>query len=246
MRTTRIYVDEPLNEQSELIATTEVRHYLVNVLRLKTGANVELFNGNNKNYTATISAIEKKSVTFSITHSTTTRTESDLVISLFQAISKGERMDVAIQKATELGVQHIYPWFAEFSAVKLDAARQQKRLNHWRDITINAAQQCERTSVPTLHSCSDLNSLIALDAISDAHKITLHPYNATATAWQTKQTNNHIVFLIGPEGGLSEREVKLAEQNGFVATQLGPRILRTETACISAVTMAQHLWGDLS
>ena len=246
MRRSRIYIQQPITANSELIADSNVRHYLITVLRMKAGMEVEIFNGDGFDYQAEIHAIDKKSVTFSVKDSTPNRNESPLRITLLQGISKGDRMDIAIQKATELGVTEIIPVFTEFAAVKLQGDRQEKRVSHWQDIAINAAQQSERACVPTIQSCITLLEAAQQFADGDALKLMLHPYNAIPFTSQANETPKQVILIIGPEGGLSQVEVNQLQPMGYKAISLGKRILRTETATISAITLVQHTWGDLS
>ena len=165
--------------------------------------------------------------------------ESSLQIHLGQGLSRGERMDWAIQKATELGVAEITPLFTERCEVRLNDERMQKRLEHWQQIAISACEQCGRSKVPVIHvpqSVKDWQAAVQADL-----KLVLHPVAQPLTEHAAPST---LAFLIGPEGGLTDAEVAHAAEQGFLPARLGPRVLRTETAPIVALSVAQQLWGD--
>lgn len=209
---------------------------------MQAGDSLILFNGEGLACNATIGQIEKKQVEVSLGEKLAGTTESPLCVHLGLGISKGERMDIAIQKAVELGVSEITPLFTRYSMVKLDAKRQAKRLEHWRGIIISACEQCGRNRLPVLHPIMQ-----SQDWLQQNHavlKLTLDPVAKQSLAQQPAPSGN-ISLYIGPEGGLSEDEIKLATQHDFQGVRLGPRILRTETAVIAALTAVQMQWGDL-
>lgn len=154
-------------------------------------------------------------------------------------MSRGERMDWAIQKATELGVAQITPLFTERCEVRLNDERAQKRLEHWQQIAISACEQCGRSKVPVIHAPQLLKDWQA--SVQADLKLVLHPVAQSLTQHATPHT---LAFLIGPEGGLTEGEVAQAAEYGFQPARLGPRVLRTETAPVVALSVAQQLWGD--
>ena len=214
-------------------------HYLSRVLRLNVGAKVQLFDGSGKEYRGELSSVTKKTVQVNVQECLDGLPESSLHIHLGQGLSRGERMDWAIQKATELGVAEITPLFTERCEVRLNDERAQKRLEHWQHIAISACEQCGRSKVPVIHppqSLKDWQTRVEADL-----KLLLHPVAQPLTEHATPST---LAFLIGPEGGLTEDEVTQASQFGFQPARLGPRVLRTETAPVVALSVAQQLWGD--
>jgi 16S rRNA (uracil1498-N3)-methyltransferase len=162
-----------------------------------------------------------------------------LQIHLGQGLSRGERMDWAIQKATELGVTEITPIFSDRCEVRLKDERADKRLLHWRQVAISACEQCGRSRVPVIHPPVLL--AVWLKQTEAELKLVLHPVAEPLVSHAKPAT---LAFLIGPEGGLSDAEVEQAKDNGFHAARLGPRVLRTETAPVVALAVAQQLWGD--
>ena len=214
-------------------------HYLSRVLRLTVGAAVQLFDGSGQEYIGELTSVSKKAVQVELRECLDGLPESALQIHLGQGLSRGERMDWAIQKATELGVAEITPLFTERCEVRLNDERMQKRLEHWQQIAISACEQCGRSKVPVIYapqSVKDWQATVQADL-----KLVLHPVAQPLTEHTTPST---LAFLIGPEGGLSDAEVAQAAEYGFQPARLGPRVLRTETAPIVALSVAQQLWGD--
>lgn len=218
----------------------QTSHYMTRVLRLGAGARVQLFDGSGMEYDACLVQAGKKSVTVRITDEFAGQPQSPLNIHLGQAVSRGDRMDWAIQKATELGVMQITPLFTEHSEVRLSEERAQKRQEHWQQVAISACEQSGRSHVPLINPLQKMDEWIALP--HTGLKLVLHPY---ARAFSGYAATQELSLLIGPEGGLSEAEVERSLEQGFQAVSLGPRILRTETAPVAALAIAQHLWGDL-
>ena len=214
-------------------------HYLSRVLRLTVGAAVQLFDGSGQEYIGELTSVTKKAVQVELHESLVGLPEPSLQIHLGQGLSRGERMDWAIQKATELGVAEITPLFTERCEVRLNDERMQKRLEHWQQIAISACEQCGRSKVPVIHvpqAVKDWQASVAADL-----KLVLHPVAQPLTEHAAPST---LAFLIGPEGGLTDAEVAHAAEQGFLPARLGPRVLRTETAPIVALSVAQQLWGD--
>lgn len=214
-------------------------HYLSRVLRLTVGAAVQLFDGSGQEYIGELTSVTKKAVQVDLRESLAGQPESSLRIHLGQGLSRGERMDWAIQKATELGVAEITPLFTERCEVRLNDERMQKRLEHWQQIAISACEQCGRSTVPVIYvpqSVKDWQASVQADL-----KLVLHPVAQPLTEHTAPST---LAFLIGPEGGLTEAEVIQSAEHGFQPARLGPRVLRTETAPVVALSVAQQLWGD--
>jgi 16S rRNA (uracil1498-N3)-methyltransferase len=203
------------------------------------GDALQLFDGSGHEFRATLVEVGKKRVVVRIDESFSGQVESSLQIHLGQGLSRGERMDWAIQKATELGVTEITPIFSDRCEVRLKDERADKRLMHWRQVAISACEQCGRSRVPVIHP-----PLLLADWLKQTQaelKLVLHPVAEPMVSHARPAT---LAFLIGPEGGLSDAEVDQAQSAGFHAARLGPRVLRTETAPVVALAVAQQLWGD--
>jgi len=238
----RIFVDLELGEGDVVSLPEAACHHLVVVLRRVRDDRVTLFNGRGGEYGVTIESLAKKSVSVRVREFRNVERESPLSITLAQAVSKGERMDYTIQKAVELGVTAIQPLVTDHVVVRLNAERWERKLEHWQGVAVAACEQSGRTRVPTIAPVLDLRDwLNALPA--GALKLVMAP--GAGPAAKLKRRDEPVMLLVGPEGGLSDMELKLADLSGFVGLSLGPRILRTETAGMAALTMMQSLWGDL-
>ena len=226
--------------------TKETSHYMLRVLRLKLADEICLFNGSGSEFMGQIVAIQNKRVEVAILQVITDKkVESGLNITLVQSISRAERMDLTMQKAVELGVNRIVPVITEYSVVKLNQQRQQSRLLHWQQIIIAAAQQCGRVILPVLDAITDLPDWLTENSDkTDTLRVILHP-NSHFSFHDCASSITDLILLSGPEGGFSEHEVVAVTGQGFQALSLGNRILRTETAALTALSIAQHRWGDL-
>ena len=242
MRVPRLYTQQTLDVGSMVSMDKDAARYLSSVLRMTSGQMLNLFNGDGGEYIAEVASLSKNQVTVSIKESLPNDRESLLKIHLVIGISRGERMDWVIQKATELGVHIITPIFTERTEVKLAGSRLEKRLVHWQQVSIIACEQCLRNVVPTINSAVSLQQ--CLGTHDGGLKIVLH-HRTERPLTELQNTNNHVTILVGPEGGLSDDEITLAEFNGYNAVKLGPRVLRTETAPLAAISILQSLWGDM-
>lgn len=238
MRLSRFFIDAPLSLGEHDLPEAQA-HYIGRVLRMAPGDAVQLFDGSGQEYLGELLEVGKKSVRVTLAQALPGQAESPLHVHLGQGLSRGERMDWAIQKATELGASMITPIVSERCEVRLKDERADKRLAHWRQVAISACEQCGRSTVPTIHSPVLLADW--LKARDEALKLVLHPVAEPLTSHARPAS---LAFLIGPEGGLSEVEVEQAKAAGFHAARLGPRVLRTETAPVVALAVAQQLWGD--
>ncbi len=241
MRISRIYTSHLLSQGQTISLESEASRHLIQVLRLRPGANLMLFNGDGCNYQARLEAAEKKQARVKVISQSETEPENAIKIHLGISISKGERMDLAVQKSVELGVDEITPLFSKHSVVRLGGDRLEKRQQHWRKIIISACEQSGRCRIPVLHNAVDID--IWLGTSHQGMCLTLDPESKTSIC-SLKQPTDKINLLIGPEGGLSENEIIAAKNNGFEGICLGPRILRTETAPLAAIAAIQTLWGD--
>lgn len=242
MRISRLFVNQPLSDGTQLTLEPEAAHYLRNVLRLKKGFQLTVFNGEGGEHSATALEVHRKAVVLTIGEWRDVNTESPLSIELGLSVSRGERMDVAIQKATELGVTSITPVITKHCVVKLTEERRLQRHQHWQNIVYRACEQCGRNTPPVLNLTQDVTSWLA-DGLAPSRIIFEPGKTETITTYPTP--SNGVAILIGPEGGFSEQEVMDAEQAGFSALGFGPRVVRNETAAIAAVAAIQVLWGDM-
>ncbi|MEH6548666.1 MAG: 16S rRNA (uracil(1498)-N(3))-methyltransferase [Pseudomonadales bacterium] len=242
MRISRIYTDQTLQTGDEISLDTASSRYLVSVLRLSVGAPIILFNGQGGEFHAKLQHCQAKKVTVSIESYDDTERESPLNTHLAIGISRGDRMDWIVQKATELGVTHITPILTERTEVKLKGDRGDKKLRHWQQIAVSTCEQCQRNRIPQIDSPISLAEFLAQDI--DALKLVLHHRSEQSLAELGRETVSSVVLLVGPEGGLSETEIDSALISGYQALTIGPRVLRTETAPLTALTLCQSLWGD--
>ncbi|WP_086930412.1 16S rRNA (uracil(1498)-N(3))-methyltransferase [Agarilytica rhodophyticola] len=241
MRIPRIYTPQELHSNAEIALEAAASHHLIKVLRMAQGRPLVLFNGDGHQYDASIVRIEKKTAIIKTTSSLLQANDSPLTSELAIALSKGDRMDWVLQKATELGVSRIVPLFSERSEVKLSGERLQKKQTSWQQIIISACEQCQRNVLPQLASAQTLESYI--EQCSSELKLVLHHRSDKTLSNYTSVKS--VSLLIGPEGGLSDTEIAMAQEHGFSPLTLGKRVLRTETAPLAALSIMQYLWGDL-
>lgn len=242
MRIPRVFIAQPLASGMKVTLDATTSHYLQNVLRLREEAAIVLFNGKGGEYPAVLKTCSKRKSLVQLGNSVAGDRESPLRIHLGLGLSRGERMDMAVQKATELGVSQISPLVTERCEVRLDEQRMRKRREHWCKIITSACEQCGRNRIPQIALPARLDSFVA-GAEADL-KLLMHP---TETASSLPESGvRTIVVLVGPEGGFSDREVTLCAGLGFVPFRLGKRILRTETAPLAALSVLQYRWGDFS
>jgi len=240
MRIPRIYTPQALSENATIQLDEAAANHVARVLRMKAKRKLIVFNGEGQqHFTAEISSVDRKSVSIQILEKIPTQLESPLHIHLGQAISKGDRFEFAIQKAVELGVNEITPLWTSNCDVKLNNERLEKKIRQWRQIAIAACEQSGRDVVPTIHPPTQLESWLA--TAQGNEKWVLDPRGLPQ---ESAQKVSSACILIGPEGGLSEKEVTQACEHQFIAKLIGPRILRTETAALTAVCLMQKLWGD--
>ena len=241
---TRLFVSGQLINGTELHLETDRARYLGRVLRLRIGDEIRVFNGDGPECSATIEAMTRTTATLRIGDTLEVATESPLRIHLVQAVSRGERMDYVVQKATELGVKRITPVLTEYGVVKLDAKRAARRREHWELVAVSACEQSGRTRVPRVDTPLPLRNWFGEKPAEVGTELILRPGASLALASIAAPTTK-ICLLIGPEGGFSLSEYEDAEVAGFSAVALGPRILRTETAATAALAVLQSRWGDL-
>jgi len=242
MSTPRFFVPAALQPGAALELPEPAAHHAARVLRLRVGDAATLFNGEGGEHAAVITAIGKRGVTVEVGAHRALEREAPLAVTLVQAVSSGERMDVTIQKAVELGVAAIHPVLSARSVVRLDGERAEKRVAHWRQITISACEQCGRNHVPVVHPLLPLADWLASGPRAAARWL-LWP-DAEQSLRELPKPSAPIELLVGPEGGFTESEAQAARAAGFLAVRLGPRVLRTETAAPALLAAVQALWGD--
>ncbi len=244
MRNPRIYQNSALAVKQTITLDDDAFGHAVRVLRLKNDDTVTLFNGqSNLEFSGTLTNVSKKQADVYLSNSFEKAVESPLNIHLGQGISRGDRMDFTLQKSVELGVNTITPLFTERCGVKLNKERLAKKVEQWQKIVISACEQSGRCSVPIVNQPMLLQDWLAQQ--TSALKINLHP-KAQHSIMSLPMENKRVRLLIGPEGGLSNDEISLATKAGFTDVLLGPRVLRTETAALTAITALQCRYGDLA
>lgn len=244
MRVTRAYVDQPLRIGQRIQLPDTAAAHLLRVLRLQAGDACVLFNGDGHDYPARMLRVDKRGGEAEITERIAVENESLLRIVLVQGIARGEKMDWVLQKATELGVAAIVPVASERSEVKLDGERADKRHAHWRSVVISACEQCGRARIPDVAAPTTFaDALTGLPA--EMVRLMLDP--TAQGGIQALPHPNHapMAIAIGPEGGFSPRDRDVLTAHGFQGLRLGPRILRSETAGLAAISALQARFGDL-
>ncbi len=244
MALTRLFIRSELQPGQALELDKEQAHYLGRALRLRPGDALTVFSGASGEFSATLTSIGKSGAEVAVGAAIETATESPLKVHLVQGVSRGERMDMVVQKATELGVKRISPVLTEYSMVKLEGSRASKRREHWQKIAESACEQSGRTRPPLIDEPLPLKTWFGAKTSESDVDLILKPGASTSMA-SLKAPQTKVCLLIGPEGGFSDTEYEDAEVCGFKAVSLGPRVLRTETAAVAAITVAESLWGDL-
>jgi 16S rRNA (uracil1498-N3)-methyltransferase len=243
MRSTRIHVDQPLALSTELTLPQQAAEHVARVLRMNEGDMLTLFNGDGYDYAATLISVGKRDVVLHIEAREEVANESPLRLTLAQGIARGEKMDFIVQKATELGVARIVPLFTERSEVKLDASRAEKRLLHWRAVACSACEQSGRGYIPEVMPARTLQEWLKSLADDGAQRLALLPEGSLRTR-ELRFTQPSGLLVVGPEGGLGDRDIAALRETAFQGLHLGPRILRTETAGLAALAALQAAHGD--
>lgn len=253
MRLTRVYLDAVLEPGTCVALRGSAASHVTRVLRLRAGDTLTLFNGRGGEYAGSIDKSQAGEVTVAVGEERAVERESPLALTLAQGVSRGERMDLVVQKATELGVSCIVPLLTERSVVRLDAQQAARKVAHWRGIAIAACEQSGRNRVPQVATPRALREFVsstggpdtsARDAARAGARLLLSP-GAALRLDDVQPPVTQVIVLIGPEGGLSESEEELARAAGFTPVRLGPRVLRTETAALAALALLQRNFGDL-
>jgi 16S rRNA (uracil1498-N3)-methyltransferase len=242
MRLSRFYQAGSYECQASLELTTDVSQHVARVLRMQVGQQIIIFNGVGVQAQAQIISLQKKQVIVKILELSAHNAESNLQINLAQGIAKPQYMDLAVQKAVELGVTSITPLLTEYSAVSMRKEHWEKKLQHWQSIIISACAQSGRATLPLLNDITSFADYLTTSAAD--LKLILMPDSKIGLPKQGSPST--ISLIIGPEGGIAERELHLAQQHDFLPLNLGPRILRTETATIASLSILQYTYGDLN
>ena len=245
MTAPRFYCPVPLTVGAGVDLPENAARHACRVLRLRAGDELTLFDGAGGEYAARIAAVARERVSAEVLHWRDVECEAPLRLALVQALQAGEKMDMTMQKAVELGVARIVPVASKRSVVRLDGERALRRLAHWRGVVASACEQCGRNRVPEVTPLAGLDRWLGEPAASGALRLMLVPGAAqTLNDLAIPAPGAEIELLIGAEGGLAPEEVALAAAAGYLGVRLGPRILRTETAGLAALAAIQCLWGD--
>ncbi len=239
----RIFCEGPLASGAEVLLPPAGAYHVARVLRMREGAALAIFDGGGQEFRAEIARVDGDNVTVRLDEPMAGAAESPLRITLLQGVSRSERMDWTLQKATELGVAAIAPVLTSRSVVRLDEKQAQKKQGHWRGIVICACEQCGRSKIPHVAAPIALRDHLA-SSKREGLRLVLSP-SAPGSLAGLASLPNKVELLIGPEGGLDDDELLAAQKSGFMPVRLGPRVLRTETAAVVALTVLQALWGDL-
>jgi len=243
MRIPRVYSSQAISVGDCIQLEESPARHLTSALRMTSGQQLVVFNGLGGEYSGELVEARKGAASVRITAFKDVDRESPLRIHLAIGISRGERMDWIVQKATELGVTEITPLFSQRCEVKLTGDRLHKKNRHWQQVAISACEQSQRNSVPPVNAPIDLDQWLQL--CEEPLKLILH-HRAEKRLGDMASTAHSTALLIGPEGGLSDREIGRATDSGFLPLALGPRVLRTETAPLAAVSILQAQWGDMN
>ena len=242
----RFYHSENLELKQVVELGSQTHIHATKVLRLKTGDKFALFNGDGFDYVAKVAEVTKHKTLVEIIDKYEVNHESPLTITLAQGLAASDKMDWIIQKAVELGIQSIQPLFTERSIVKLDRERADKKLEHWRTVALAACEQTGRSAIPKILSPLPLSQWLSdQEKQTETLRLILTPLKAQNIN-HLNQKPSSIIFMVGPEGGFSEKEMALASHSAFIPVNFGERILRTETASIVALSIMQNLWGDFA
>lgn len=247
MNLPRFYCPEPLSANLQISLPENAARHASRVLRLREGDEMVLFDGSGGEYAARIAEVIRDRVQVDVLAWHAVERESPIAITLVQALQAGEKMDMTVQKAVELGVARIVPVSSRRSVVKLEGERALRRVQHWRAVATSACEQCGRNRVPLVAELVRLGQWVDVPCAPEVRRLVLLPGAALSLAdMPGVQPGSQVEILIGAEGGFAPEEIEQALQAGYVGVRLGPRILRTETAGLAALAVIQSLWGDLT
>jgi 16S rRNA (uracil1498-N3)-methyltransferase len=254
MRLTRVFVDGALISGEIIELPRDTASHLAKVLRARAGDEFVLFNGDGREFTGAIESVRGSRVSASIGAARSIDRESPFAVTLVQCVPRGDRMDFIVQKATELGVARIVPVLSQRSVVRLDESQSASKQAHWHAVAVSACEQCGRNRVPDVEAPQPLLHYLGALAVESPGmlRLVLEPEQASETHWRPGSIEadaaplNGAIIAIGPEGGFADEELEAFELSRFRRTGLGPRVLRTETAAIAAITVLQARFGDMS
>jgi len=242
----RFYHSKPINLNETIVMDDFASHHALKVMRLKNNDQLILFNGDGSDYTGQVINITKRQVEVSIKSKKNIGSESNLKVIILQALTSSDKMDLIIQKTTELGISEIQPIVCERSIVKIKKDKIEKKLSHWRQVAIAACEQCGRAEIPKIREPENIIKYLERVMESDKDtKIILSPEAAQSLDNIIPNSKQAIKVLIGPEGDFTKQELDLSIQKGFSPIKIGPRILRTETAPITILSILQYKYGDI-
>ena len=241
----RFYSPYPLHAGVSTDLSESATRHAIKALRLREGDELVLFDGRGGEYSSRIIRVDRDRVSVMVQEWSNRECEPPIAMTLVQALQAGEKMDLTVQKAVELGVTRIVPVMSRRSVVRLSGERAQRRGVHWQAVAVSACEQCGRNRVPEIGELENLSQWLGCSAREDVLRLMLDPSSPrTLDTLAQPMEGACIELLIGAEGGLSPEEKALAERAGFIAVRLGPRVLRTETAGLAALAAIQCLWGD--
>ncbi len=242
MRTPRLYAPMAATDTEIITVTGQTAHHVIQVLRLRPGAALRIFNGQGMEWSAVLLESKRSEIRLQIGEPVEVIAEPSLCITLAQGIARNDRMDLILQKSVELGVSRIQPLWMQRCQTRISGERLEKRLKHWQGVIISACEQSGRSTLPVLYNPEDYSNWVTRQPPASLG-LMLHP-DSTQVLNDLPQPGRDIAILVGPEGGLNREEQKLAALSGFTGIRLGQRILRTETAALSALACMHTLWGD--
>ena len=236
-----------VREHEGLITGQELQH-MCRVLRLRPGDQVTLFDDAGREHEGVIRSVTESGAKIKILRSYEANRESLLEVTLAVGLTKGEKMDFVVEKATELGVRTVVPFFSTYTVPKLDQEKIAERSRRWQKIALSATKQCGRTRIPVIHGLCDFGEFVK-QPFNDALKLLFwegEPRQTLNHVYAKERGVRSVIVAVGPEGGLNVQEANLAQEYEFKPVHLGPRVLRAETAAVAVVSLVQFLWGDLS
>ncbi len=239
----RLYIDHQINPNVEFCLSESRVHYVKHVLRLKVNSSILIFDGSGHEYKAKITKIIKNEIAILPSQSVYKESAPFRKIRIGQCIIKRDRMDLLLQKTTELGVNNISPLLSEYSTIKLKSHKIKSKILHWKKIIQSSCEQSKRNYIPTIDIPETIETFIKKSSTNN-YRIILDP-KASKSISEIEPNEKQIDLLIGPEGGFTDSEVKYAYEKGFIGVSLGSRILRSETAAITAIAILQSQWGDM-
>jgi len=245
LRKTRVFTEQPLASGADVALKGSTGQHLGRSLRARAGDTVTLFNGDGQEFTATINDLGKREILLTLGEASSPITESAVHTMLGLCLSKGDRFDWAVQKATELGVGSIAPLVSDRVDFSIPENRLTKRVNHWQRVAISASEQCGRVKVPPVTSPVPLATWVKTTAAEERWVLHCTDVGGATAPSTSDSLPSDAALLIGPEGGLTNEEIAIAIEHGFSPLQLGPRILRTETAPAVALTALSIRWGEI-